>query len=182
MALTLAINAIGTALQLTNRIEIKTQISLNDLPCRVTEIHESQAFGLPQFPKESGEYFGDTIYTMPLQVNARLYVEGYKVEEFENLIADLQKSEDFIEINSLNGKKYDNLKIESWERDTTSQMIGAYYYNVNFKRVILVQGLSGLSVKTGAIAKNENTGNKQPQKDNDITVLRILSKGVERVF
>ena len=171
MALTLAINAVGTALQLSNLIEIKTQTSLDDLPCRVTEIHETQAYGLPQFPKESGEYFGDTIYTMPLQVNARLYVEGYRVEKFESMIESMQKSEDFIEINSLNGKKYDNLKIESWERDTTSQMIGAYYYNVNFKRMVLVQGLSGLATKKGAMAKSESIGNKQPQEDSNASVL-----------
>lgn len=165
MALTLAINAVGTALTFFNQIEIRTQKALNDLPCRVTEINETQDYGMPQFPIESGEYRGDTIYKLPLKVNARLFVEGYEIEDFENMLNDMQSSEDFIEIKSLNGKKYDNLKMLSWARDTTSQMIGAYYYNVSFQRMILVGALAGLAkVSSGGLAKSKDTGNKQPQE------------------
>lgn len=174
MALTLAINAVGTALTFFNQIEIRTQKALNDLPCRVTEINETQDYNAPQFPIESGEYRGDTIYKLPLKVSARLFVEGYEVEDFENMLNDMQMSADFIEIKSLNGKKYDNLKMLSWARDTTSQMIGAFYYNVSFQKMILVDSLAGLAVvKNGSLSKSKNGGNKQPQEKKKST-LKIL--------
>lgn len=172
--MTLAINAIGTAIAWFNQIEIRAQKSLNDLPCKVTEINETQDYALPTFALENGEYGSDTIYRMPLKVTARLFVQGYEYTDFESMLKDIQFSEDFIEIKAMNGKKYKNLKIQSWARDTTSQMVGATYYNVEMQEFIIVDSLSATLAKAkGGLSSAKDTGNKAPHKTNQ----SVLFKG-----
>lgn len=179
--MTLAINAVGTAIAWFNQIEIRTQKSLNDLPCKVTEINETQDYNLPTFALENGEYGSDTIYRMPLKLNARLFVQGYEYTDFENMLNDMQFSEDFIEIKSLNGKKYKNLKIQSWARDTTSQMVGATYYNVSLQEFIIVDSLVATLAKgKGGLGSAEGTGNKAPQ-EKKISTLKIIGDAVMKI-
>lgn len=175
---TMALNAIGNLLAFLNQIQIKTQNSLESLPCVVCEIGESQDYTLPQFPIENGEYRGDTIYRMPLKVNARLFVEGSDYNKFETMLNDLQFSEDFITIKSLSNKVYKNLKITSWARDTTSQMIGACYYNVAMQEVILIDSLSGAvsNNKKAGYGKNKAQGEKNPQTKKSTALFDIGKK------
>lgn len=161
--LSLAINSLTSIMEFLNSIEISTQKSLNDLPCRLTEMQETQDFNLPQFPVESGTYKGDTIYKMPLKLQARLFVYEKDYSDFERLIDEINFNNEFLTIKNLNGKEYKNLKILQWGRDTSSLMRGAAYYNVSLQELILVETLAISKVKKGAGA-NVETGAKNPQE------------------
>lgn len=162
--LNVALNALGSLLSWLNKIEITDAVSMRDLPCVVTEINEMQEFGTPVSPVESNEYRGDTIYRMPKIVQARLFVEGSDYNDFENRLSEIQFDENFVEISSLQGKVYKNLKIKSWAADTNSEMVGARYYNVQFQEFILVSALANLKNMPAGAGSSVKQGDKSPQQ------------------
>lgn len=170
--ISIAINAATSLLEFFNAMEIKSQIALDKLPCRITEINETQDFTLPQYPLEIGEYRGDTIYRMPLKLECRLFVESADFVDFEKMLNEINFSDDFVSIKSLNGKFYNNLKIASWARDTSSAMIGAAYYNVSLQEFILIQALAASKVKTAANSGKKSLGNKNPQERKSSTLFK----------
>ncbi len=169
----IAINAATSLLEYFNAIEVKSQTALDKLPCRVTELNETQDYALPQYPVESGEYRGDTIYRLPLKLEARLFVESADFVDFERMLNDINFSDDFVSIKSLNSKTYKNLKITSYARDTSSQMIGAAYYNVSLQEFILVSALASAKVKTASNGGKKQLGNKKAQERKSSTLIKL---------
>lgn len=170
--ISIAINAATSLLEFFNAIEVKTQTALDKLPCRVTEISETQDYSLPQYPLEIGDYRGDTIYKLPLKLECRLFVESADFVDFENMLNDINFSDDFVSIKSLNDKQYKNLKIISWARETSSAMIGAAYYNVALQEFILISSLATSKVKIAANGGKKSQGNKNPQERKSSTLFK----------
>lgn len=174
--LNVALNALGNLLSWLNKIEITDAVNMKDLPCVVTEINEMQEYGTPVSPVESNEYRGDTIYRMPKIVQARLFVEGSDYIDFESKLEEIQFDENFVEISSLQGKVYKNLKIKSWAADTNSEMVGARYYNVQFQEFILVSALANLKDMPAGAGSSAQQGDKAPQATKKSAAL----KGAQR--
>lgn len=163
--ISLAINALTSIMEFLNAIEIKSQISLDDLPCRVTELNETQDYGVPQFPVESGTYKGDTIYKMPLKLTARLFVKAKDYTDFEAMLDEINFNKEFLTIKAQNGKIYKNLKIVQWARDTNASMMGAVYYNVSLQEMLLVEALASAKPTNAGYGGKKNTGTHEPQED-----------------
>lgn len=164
--ISIAVNALTSIMEYLNAIEIKSQVALEDLPCRVTEINETQDYNVPSFPVESGQYKGDTIYKLPLKLQVRLFVKSKDYTDFEAMLNEINFSQEFITIKSLNGKKYQNLKIVQWARDTNASMMGAVYYNVALQEMILVEALTAAKPKKAGYGKSKSGGNKEPKEQN----------------
>ncbi len=162
--ITMAISAITSLLEFLNGIEIKTQVSLDDLPCRVTELNETQDYGVPTFPVESGTYKGDTIYKMPLKLNARLFVKSGDYLDFEKMIDEINFNKEFLTIKSLNGKIYKNLKIVQFARDTNTSMMGAVYYNLALQEMQLFSALATAKPKQASYSGKKSNGSQEPQE------------------
>lgn len=154
-------NLAGNLLSYFNSMKFQTQKNLLEFPCVIAEISESQEYAVPTYPVESLNYKGDTIYKMPQKVQVRAFVEASDFVSFEFLLNYYQyESDDFIRIEGLGNKVYKNLKITAWSRETTSQMVGAAYYNISLQEMILVNSYSAENVSNASYSKSKNTGNK----------------------
>ncbi len=182
--ISVALNAAASVTEFFSAMKIRSQVALNDLPCRITQIQETQDYNLPQFPIESGEYRGDTIYRMPLKLECRFFVESADFADFETMLNDINFSTDFVYIQSLNGKVYNNLKILSWSRDTSSQMLGAAYYSVSLQEFVIIDGLAfSKAVSKASNGAVSEKGNKSPQEaTNKSSSLYKLKEGLFNAF
>ena len=172
--ISMAINAVGIFASWLSQMETKTSDKVN-LPAKISSISERQDFNIPTFAVESQNFKGDTIYKLPLVVEVRYFVSGSKIDIFEFVLENMQFSENFIEIKGLHGKTYKNLKVVGWARDTTSEMVGAAYYNVSFQEVRLIEALAGLSNKANAATGGVSSkGNVVAQ---EATPQSVLYKG-----
>lgn len=172
--ISVAINAASSMHEFFSAMKIRSQVALNDLPCRITAISETQDYNLPQFPIESGEYRGDTIYRMPLKLECRLFVESGDFLEFENMLNDINFSEDFVYIQALNGKIYNNMKILSWSREMNSQMIGAAYYMVSLQEFVIIDSLAfSKNVSAAANGAVADKGTKSVEEKDSSTLFKF---------
>lgn len=147
-----------------------THIALGEeipsLSCKIVELTEQQNYGIPSLPIDNGTTIGDTIYKMPLTVTARVFVTEANLDTFLYEVEKGQYNQTCFTIYSLYNKVYNNMKIESYSRDTNSSMIGAMHFNIQFKELILVQALvSNYQVaKKAGYGSAKNIGNKNPQE------------------
>lgn len=160
------LNTIDKFLSTDKPIKFSYNKSLETLNCAIIKHEESQNYGIPEYPCDDNNYRADTIFKLPLRLNVLVFVKEKDIGEFETNIKTSQFSENFFTINSMYGKTYKNLKIESFSRELSKDIIGGSYYNISLKEVILVKALVE-SYKTSsnkAYGSKVNLGDKNPNK------------------
>lgn len=164
--LTLALNLASKFLSKTTPLKFVYGKNLEELKCKIIEISEQQNYSNPSFPCDDGNYRGDTTYKLPKTLSVRVYVKSSDILSFESNIERANLSENFFTIYSLYDKIYKNYKIESYARDTNSNMIGATHYNISLKKVILVTALveNYKNSSKSAYGSKVNSGSKNPQQ------------------
>lgn len=170
--LTLVLNLAGQLFNDTKPLKFTYGNDLQELKCKILEISEQQNYNTPSFPCDDGNYRGDTIYKMPKTLSIRVWVKKDDIITFEQNIENANLSEKFFTINSLYDKTYKNYKIESYARDTNSNVLNAAHYNIVLKKVILVTSLvenykNNSNASYGGVIQ---AGSKNPQQINKQSV------------
>ena len=139
---------------------------LEDLNCSIYEVTENQAYKLAQNPLDDGSFVADTIYTLPKKIDVRVLVNNSDISTF---IADLkacQFSNDMFVVTSLEGETFTNLKIATYTKTVTADMVDKTFYLISFEETLLVKALveSYKNSKNAGYGNNQNQGSKEPEK------------------
>lgn len=135
---------------------------IDDLQCSIYEISEVQSYGLPQNPLDDGSFVADTIYRQPKKINIRVLVAEKDINLFLSNIQEVQFSNNLFSVTSFANQIYSNMKITSYAKDVTSQMIGKYFYMISLEEVRLVKALvdSYENSKSAGYGGNQQAGTK----------------------
>lgn len=151
--------------------------AVEDLNCIVYEVNEIQNYGLPQNPLDNGTFVADTIYNLPKKVDTRVLVKESDIQTFIASINAAQFSNDLFTVTNVANEVFRNLKITSYAKSTTADMVGKVFYLISFEEVKLVQALveSYQTSKNAGYSNNQNEGTKDAQ-ERKVSTLKGFTK------
>lgn len=149
------------------------------LPCDIMEIMENQDYGIPSLPIDNGTFIGDNIYTEPLTLSVRVFVRTTKLDLFLKRIKSAQFSNQGFLINGLDGQIYDNMRIESLSTSQTKEVLGGYFYNIQFKEMIIIKGFNNSmpldSVQKASYSSQQDLGESNSNEVQKSTLKDLVS-------
>lgn len=161
----LSVPAFGTIARSLYPMYISDKDGKAYIPCDIMEMHVTESNEIPKSPTDDNKFVNDTIYKNPTKIDLKVYVHENEFEDFETNIDYLQSHQGFI-IKGIS-KLYKNLRITSKNYSESSEVVGAYIFNLTFEEIILVKSKIK-SFENGETAKKSDQNTKNTGSANTL--------------